>query len=301
MNKIVYIITTIYSCLLHFYPRAYREEFAEEMLWDFADMVQDASKNGFYSLIVFCSRELVDFPINLLKARLQGDHMTTIFRSGPARAAFQSAFALGVALIVMWSIVDWILIFMQDQGWMFLLQIANSRGWKLDYSSTAQIIIYYSALVLGSLLAGLLLAICLQERRRIVHYWLAGFLGLAAPLILIRIFGLILKMNDDAFRNTVIDVTWIILAGLGFGLMFSMILRDRQKTPWLLLAGIFGYYAANNIALRLLTPLFPTYTPGPFTWNNLAYVMGVYGITGIILGAILGAVSGWSTHKSALA
>ncbi len=312
MNSIFRIATRIYGFLLHLYPTIFRKEFEEQMFLDFSDMLSDASKKGGISFAVFCLSELIDFPANLLRiywreggmfrnTPSKEDQVTTVFHSGPVRSAFQAAFALGIALILMWSIIDWILSFMQDQGWTFLLQIANSRGWKLDYNSSAQTIVYYAALILGALLAGLLLAICLREKRQIVHYLIAGFLGLVAPLILIHFFGSILKINDQAFRNTLIDVTWIILAGLGFGLMFSMILRDRQKIPWLLLSGVFGYYVANNIALWLLTPLFPTYAAEAFTWNDLVYVIGIYGITGLILGGILGAVSGWPTHKSALA
>jgi hypothetical protein len=223
--------------------------------------------------------------------------MTTVLRSGPARAALQSAFALGLTLAAMMSIVNWILIVMQDQGWLFLLRIANSRGWHLNYNLTAQTILYFSALIVGALVAGILLALCLRETHRIKRYLVAGILGWVAPFVLIRIAGFFLKVNSESFRNTVLDYSWIILAGLGFGTIFSLILQDLKKTPWLLLTGIFGYYIATNLTLWLLTPLFPTYSPGPFAWNDLAYIAGMYGITGLVIGAILGAVSGWSRDK----
>ncbi len=297
MTGIPGILFRVYSLLLRLYPGSFRSEFQEQMQLDFSDLAADARKKGRLSFVLFCLQELNDFPISLWQAHSKRDNMTGVFRSGPVRGAFQGAVTLGSALVIMMSIVDWILITMQEQGWQFLLRIANSRGWHLNYNLMAQTILYFSTLIIGALLAGTLLALCLRETRRIKRYLVAGLLGWVAPLVLIRIIGLLLKINNESLRNTVLDYSWIILAGLGFGTVFSLILRDRKKTLWLLLAGVFGYYIATNLTLWLLTPLFPTYTPGPFTWNDLAYIVSLYGIMGIVIGALLGAISGWSRNK----
>ncbi len=286
-----------YAVLLSLFPPVYRQEFAEDMLLDFSDLAIDASKKGNGALMLFCLRELVDFPINLLRIHSKEDGMTTVFRAGPARGALQGAVVLGLALAAMMSVVEWILITMQGQGWLFLLRIANSHGWHLSYNLTAEIILYFSAFVTGALLAGLLLALCFRETRRIKYYLLIAILGWVVPLILIRIIGFLLKVNNESLRNSVLDYSWIILAGLGFGAVFSLILRDRTKTPWLLLAGVLGYSITQKLTLWLLTPLLPTYTSGPFTWNDLTYIVSLYGITGIVIGAILGAISGWSRNR----
>ena len=150
---------------------------------------------------------------------------------------------------------------------------------------------------MGALLAGTLLALCFHETRRLKRYLLVGILGWGTPLALIRIIGLLLKTDNESLQNIVLHYSWIILAVLGLGAVFSLILQDHKKTPWLLLAGVLGYYIVSNLTRWILIPLFPTYTLSSSIWNDLAYIAGVYGITGIVMGAILGAISGWSRHK----
>lgn len=293
------ILIKIYSHLLRFYPASFREEFEEEMLLDFSDMTEAASEKGFLHAFLVFLREMRDFPISLLQIYLEENHMTAVFRAGPTRAALQGAFGLSLALITMWTTNHLIVTLMQDQGWTFLLRIANSLSWHLDYNASAGLALGFFALLLSALLGGIVLALCFWETRRIRRYLAASIFGWVAPLALTRMVGSLLKINDEVLRNSILDYIWIILAGLGFGAIFSLILRDRKKTPWLLLAGVLGYYAATNLALWLLLPLFPTYISGSFTWSDLTYIAGVYGVTGIVIGAMLGAISGWSRQSAA--
>ncbi len=297
MNAILSFLIKSYALLLRLFPPVYRQEFAEEMLLDFSDLAADAGKKGNLALMFFCLRELVDFPFNLLRIHSKEDSMTTAFRVGPAHAAFRSALALGLAFAVMMTVGDCILTVMQDQGWSFLLRIANAHGWHLDYSLIAEIILHFSALMVGALSAGILLTLCFHKTPHIKRYVLLGILGWAALLALLRITELLLKINNESLRGIILIHSWIILAGLGFGAIFSLILQDRKKTPWLLLAGILGYYIARSLSLWILIPLFPMYVPSPLTWSGLAYVASLYGITGGVIGAILGAISGWSRNR----
>ena len=297
MTGIPGILIRIYRFLLQLYPAKFRSEFEEQMLLDFSDMAADVRQKGRLPLVLFCLHELIDFPINLIRAHSREGHMTPVFHSGPVRGAFQGAVALGLACAATMSIVHWILITMEGQGWLFLLRIANSHGWHLNYNALVQIISYFSASLVGALLAGILLALCFRETSHLKRYFLLGMLGWAAPLVLARILGLLLKTNSEMLRNTVSQYSWILLAGLGFGAVFSLILQDRKKTPWLLLAGSLGYLIVAILTIWIVLALFPKYMTGPSIWIDLASTAGVHGITGIVLGAILGTISGWSRHK----
>jgi len=104
MSKIVSILTAFYSYLLYLYPQAYREEFKEEMLLDFSDMVRDAKASGSYSLIHFCIRESIDFPINLLQAHWKEKNMYNLLHFPPLNYGWRNAvvfgFGFGLAGIV---------------------------------------------------------------------------------------------------------------------------------------------------------------------------------------------------------
>lgn len=226
--------------------------------------------------------------------------MAAIFRSEPTRTVFQSALAFGLAFAAMMSTNFGILMAMQAQGWTFLQQIADSYGWRLEYNRTTEAISYVFTLTVGALLAGILLAFCFGEARRINRYLLAVILGWAVPLAAIPVAGLLLKTMDVALRETILNSSRPILTGLGFGIVFSLITQDRQKTPWLLLAGVLGYLLATKLAVWLVLPLLFTHLTGPAIWVDLAYIASGHGITGFIVGAMLGIVSGRWRQNAAL-
>src|SRR5512143_1996696 len=97
MKTFLSFVIRLYAHLLTLYPRTDRDEFARDMLLDFSDLARDAGKSGVWALVLFCLRELVDFPISLLRAHSRENRMTPVFHSGPARGAFQGALALGLA------------------------------------------------------------------------------------------------------------------------------------------------------------------------------------------------------------
>ena len=298
MKKILPAFTRFYGWLLRLYPRAFREEFGEEMLLDFADMLESAN-DGFFSLFHTITRELRDFPFSLLSAHLKEVHVSTMFCSNLARSTLRGAFAFGLAFATLWTTFGLIFDVMEDQGWSFLLRIANSRGWHLTYDTTAQAVLYFSCLILGALLAGVLLALCFHEPRRIRRYVLASLLGWVGPLIFLRIAGIFLNGYTSTLINSIFSQSGTIVIGLGFGVLFSMILQDRKKTPGLLIVGVTGYYLARSVAMLLL-PLAPDSSAGQFNWSEIAFVAIVFGMEGAMIGALLGAVSGWSKRKATL-
>ncbi len=296
MKVTIRVISKIYTYLLHLYPSAFHKRFAEEMLLDFVDMLEAASKEGAFPLFLFILRELRDYPLGLLSAYLKEDYMSTLFRSEWMRSTLRGAFSLGLAFATAWTTCSLTFSMMENWGWIFLLQIANSHGWRLNYDTTAQTLLYFSGLILGALLAGVFLALCFRELHRISRYLLASLLGFTVPLAIVRLVGIFLKDGDSVFLNFILSQGSIVLIGLGFGMLFSLILPNRRKTPWLLLAGILGYYVARNLGIWLLE-FAPVNSGGLFSWNELAFVGITFGLEGMFIGALLGAVSGWSGQK----
>jgi hypothetical protein len=226
--------------------------------------------------------------------------MAAIFRSESTRTVFRSALAFGLAFAAMMSANFGILMAMQAQGWTFLQQIADSYGWHLEYNLTAEAISYVFALTAGALFAGILLAFCFAEVHRISRYLFAAIFGWAVPLAAIPVAGLLLKTMDVSLRETILNASRPILTGLGFGIVFILITHDRKRTPWLLLAGVWGYPIATELADRLVLPLLFTHATGPAIWVDLAYMASEHGITGIVVGAMLGIVSCWRGQNVAL-
>ena len=263
------------------------------MLLDFSDLAEDASGKGMLSLLVFLLRELQDFPINLLSVCLKEYPMSTIFGPKLAHNALRGGFALGLVFATVWTTFWLLFSVMQEQGWIFLLRIANSRGWHLTYNAAAQTILYFSSLILGALLAGVLLAMFFREARQVKRYLLASLLGWVAPFALIRILGLFLKDNAIFLQSGT------VIIGLGIGTLFSVILRDHKRTPWILLVGVIGYYLAHTLGITFLLPLAPDNNAGLFNWSEIVFVAIFYGVEGTMIGMLLGGVSGRSRPQAA--
>jgi hypothetical protein len=62
MNRGVWVLTQIYSCLLRLYPRAYREAYGEELCTVFRLAVDEAAEQGTFSILRLGLHELRDLP-----------------------------------------------------------------------------------------------------------------------------------------------------------------------------------------------------------------------------------------------
>ena len=67
MNNFATVLIRIYSNLLLFYPRRFKNEFSEEMKMVFRDSISDAHKNGILPLVLVCLRELGGLPLSILR------------------------------------------------------------------------------------------------------------------------------------------------------------------------------------------------------------------------------------------
>jgi len=73
-------MTTLYSALLHLYPRRFRDAFGSEMEGVFADAAAEARRAGIASVTAVYVREFRDLPSNLFREHalaLKEDPMTT--------------------------------------------------------------------------------------------------------------------------------------------------------------------------------------------------------------------------------
>ncbi len=295
MNHVLAVVISIYNYLLRLFPASYRNKYGDDMLSDFSDLAEEASRAGLIALFLALARELRDFPMSLAAAHLEEDYMSTVFRSGTARSVLRSAIAVGIALVVMQTVATVITKAMTGQGWLFLLRIASSHGWLLDYNRAAGLVLSLSTYIIGAVLAGISLAVCLGDLQRVKRYVAATLLGWAAPLGFIQItasFFSVSSVNSPVAREIA-----IIFIGLGYGIVFAWILQDRRKTFGLLLVGGMGYYIAQKLAVWLFLPLFPKYPQAELGWMELALSAGIYGFMGIVTGALLGSVSALKKHN----
>jgi hypothetical protein len=68
MNEnVLNFLTSVYRLLLRLYPADFREKFGEEMAAVFAWAVAEITQTKPHRLIVFCGRELRDYPLALLR------------------------------------------------------------------------------------------------------------------------------------------------------------------------------------------------------------------------------------------
>lgn len=67
MKPILHLITSIYAGLLNLYPGRFRAEFGEEMRSVFSEVSREAAGAGKKRLAIIFMRELLDFPIGLIR------------------------------------------------------------------------------------------------------------------------------------------------------------------------------------------------------------------------------------------
>lgn len=218
------------------------------------------------------------------------EQMFALNRSEPVRRLIRGALSLGLAFAVMRATSLAISTVMQGQGWLRLLQIANSQGWHLSYGNRAGMTIYFTSLIVGALFAGLILAVCFGELNRIRVYLLATLLGWVGPFVPIRVIGILQKFANSAQIQMIFSLVGVLLIGLGFGILYCIISRDPKTRSWLLLTGFVGYFFAHQVGLILL-PLVPDPHQGFFNWRVLAVSTLIYGVEGGIMGGMLGVVS----------
>jgi len=265
----------------------YRQEFAEDMLLDFSDMAVDASKRGIRSLMFFYLHELADFPVNLLKVHWKEAFVNPHFQPGAARNILRIAFAFGLALAL--DTFAGILAFMDQGQFPTLWRFLHSMGWRGTYQDIQSILLNFSNLILGPVLAAITFLIIFPEIRPIKRYLPAIALVFSLPAVFDRLQWLLLKDVDSAPGVTIFAVAYLILVGLGFGVLAGILSRERRKIPWLLLAGSLGQFliswASNLLILNFHTDHSASFWGAVTSVAMRNMLMGA--AAGLLLGIIL--------------
>jgi hypothetical protein len=66
-QQIIQAVIAFYCLLIRLYPRHFRDEFAEEMTAVFSEAISEAAQTTGLNLLLFCWRELRDYPFSLLR------------------------------------------------------------------------------------------------------------------------------------------------------------------------------------------------------------------------------------------
>lgn len=245
MNRIVRFISTAYSFLLRLYPKAYRKEFAEEMLLDFSDMAIDAGRKGKFSLALFCIRELVDFPANLLRIHLEDGQMFKMLRFPPVNFGLRGALAYGIVFVLSLPIN----LFMYQKLFFWLdsfvtrLQVFYYDRFHVEqrFDWISWIPTALSSLLTG-LILGVLLALLFADRSKYARYMLVSTLGwflyhMVSNILAFFNFWVFLDNNQYIY----FDYMMLAFSGTVLGLIFVVVNSERRHALRWLTLGVFVY------------------------------------------------------------
>ncbi len=290
MNSLLSIITACYSGLLHLYPLRYREEFAEEMLLDFSDMAIDASKKGISTLLFVLIRELRDLPFHVFYAHYKEGTMSPNFRPGAGRKILRTMIAFGLAFALM--TLAGIMSFMDYDQFIDILRFLHSIGWQGTYQDIQPFLANLSGLTLGPLMAASILLIMFPKLRPIKKYMPIIFIVFAIPALLSSIHWMVvnqLSSLSSSVANTLFGLGYLLLVGLGFGLLASFISKEGQKLPVFLFMGILGYFVINLASASIILRL-PHGSSTSF-WYGVVSVALRNMLIGMSMGLFLGIVT----------
>ena len=234
MKTFLSMIIRFYAKLLRLYPQSYRNEFAEEMLRDFSDMATDAGEQGWFPLAIFCLRELVDFPVSLLRVHLEESRMLKNLSSEPVNIGLRSAVLFGVTfglLILMDGLASWLKPALEK---FIPAQLPNLFvGPLLDWIDFP----------LTSLVFGILFAVLFADRARFSRYLLLGTLGWLLQLTTCNFLNYFFNVAGSLSRseNMYLYILQCSLSGAIFGLVFVLAHNQRWESTRLLTLYIVVY------------------------------------------------------------
>lgn len=269
MKTLLSVAIRSYGYLLRLYPRRFREEFGDEMLSDFSDMANDAGRNGLFSLILFCLREFIDFPINLLRVHFEEGLIFRILRSQPMNIGLRSALGFGMAfaLTLPISILASETVFYPIDSIVTRLSIYYydrfrvEPGFELMYWIPSAISSLFTGLILGSAIAFLF-----AERSKYKQYIFAGLLGWflqdTVGDIFIMFFQTWIFLDGNQFEY--FQYTVSAFSGAVFGLIFVVAKSEHPDAENLLTKALFAYPLFAYLWVELLSNLFVFNTPWRF-------------------------------------
>jgi hypothetical protein len=208
------------------------------------------------------------------------------FRPGAGDNILRIAFAFGLALAL--DTFAGTIAFIDRAHLPTLWRFGHSLRWQGSYQDIQSILLNFSELVLGPVLAAITLLIIFPEMRPIKRYFPAVTLTFALPAVLVNLRLTVLKNLDFTFEDTIFAVASYILVGLGFGIVASIISQKRGKTLWLLVAGPLGLFLTSWV-LNVLILRF-RYEHSATFWSAVASVAMRNTLLGMAVGLLLGIV-----------
>ncbi|RPI94054.1 MAG: hypothetical protein EHM40_07790 [Chloroflexi bacterium] len=262
MTGILKIVIRFYSLLLRLYPGSFRNEFAEAMLHDFSDLAVDARKKGRFAFVLFCLHELIDFPINLLRAHLAHGGMPGILHSQPLNSGLRGAvgFGAGFAFTTMaaWSVSNLIYSVFE-----LLIQSLSDRIQSAIQNSSLSLIPFAIYLALTGTIFGLLLALFLGNRTTFYRYVLAGALCWVIPEMVSYI--LVGSLGEAYYHNAnltpILGYSMCVLIGVFLSATYAIAESGQKYSFRYLAAGIIVYPPGIYLFIKLLFYLWHEITP----------------------------------------
>ena len=276
MKTFLSFLIKIYAYLLRCYPLSFREEFEEQMLLDFSDMARDAIGRGWYSLVMFCLRELIDFPVNLLRVHFEQGRIFKILRSQPVNNGLRSGLGFGIAFALALPISKFVsdILFFPLDSVVTRLSIYYYDHFQAEPGFE---LISWIPSALSSLLTGLVLgvvfAILFADRSKYPRYILAGMLGWFLQRVVSDIFVVFFHAWIFLDGNQLIYFDYMVSAFSGaiFGLIFVVVKSEQHQAVQLLTMGVFAYALFAYLWVELLSNLLVFNTPWRFV--GLAILM----------------------------
>jgi len=256
MKTLLSFLNRIYAYLVRYYPHSYQEEFAEEMLLDFSALAADANKKGIFSLILFCLRELIEFPANLLRIHVREGRMFKILHSQPVNNGLRGALGFGIAFTLTVPLST----FVYENLSFWLNDIASRLQtffYNLFHLQQASDLLSWIPTALNSLLTdllfGVLLAALFADRSKYPRYILVGLLGwflhhtVGYIFSVFNFWGFLTETQFWCF-----DYMLLAFSGAIFGLIFVVVKSERRLAlPWLAMGAIiypvFAYLLAKQL------------------------------------------------------
>lgn len=260
MKTFLSFLNKLYAYLLRWYPHSYREEFTEEMLLDFSALAADAGRKGILSLSLFCLRELIDFPLNLLRVYFEEGRIFKILRSQPINNGLRSgigfgmafALALPVSMLISDLIISPIDSIVTRLSIFYYDRFRVEPGFELIYWIPSAISSLLTGLVLGSTFA-----LLFAERSKYPRYILAGMLGWFLQREVSDIFAIFFNtwIFLDGIQFHYFSYMVSAFSGAVFGLIFVVAKSEQFEAVQLLTMGVFAYPLFAYLWVELLSNL----------------------------------------------
>lgn len=293
MNQPTVLAARIYRFLLFFYPAAFRNEFGAEMQQVFSQAIEERSRMGIVKTLVFCLRELKDFPGSLyhqhwVETQKEGSQMTAVPETNQIK---QHVPAASEHLPGSWRAA--ILAGLPH----LLMGLVIGAGRFLTLSDTNQPLQIVST-ILGISLALLVAIILFYAWRRSWPLWSASWYGYGFLFLMGIVSLIIFELNiQESWRFTLAAFfIWLGIWGTAYLYLFF---RDRLRALLTIffivpLIGVMTLeFVPNSIEgwLAICLGLLAALTAGTIVRFGsyrvtLALVIGVNLVTALILAFI---------------